>query len=178
MRYLLPLLCTFLLTSCETEEVYELATSNHDFIELEIDGEKMLMNARPQLSSNYYWYDGSNASVDIAHSTPDHLHSLELSLSGCDFGPADAPLRLGTKADNKSAAGCSAREQGVTISYTTFELGGSPGCPHLEGTPTQLSGTVSITEWSADGRVVGTFETDRTTAHDYTLRGRFETTLE
>ena len=180
MRHcLLSLFCIVMLFSCETEETYELATSSNDFIELEMDGQTLLLNARPQLySGNHYRNSDGTTTVSIGHSTADHLHVLSLNLSGCAFEPTDAPLTFGTKAVATTAASCSTEQQNVTISYTTFETRGSPSCPHLVGTPTDLSGTITIETWTPGGQVVGTFETDRTAAHDYTLRGRFQTTLE
>lgn len=176
-RLLLPLLFGILLSACQTKEVYELPTSDQDFIELDIDDRKLLMDARPTIGTGYYYRSEESTSMRIEHSTSDHLHALTLDLSGCAFGPEDAPMALGTKAAPGQTP-CSTKLPDVTIAYTTFETAGSYGCPHLVGEPTELTGTINIASWTADGRVTGTFETDRDAEHDYVLSGRFETTLE
>lgn len=180
MLRLLPLLFLLglagLFTSCETEETYELATSSQDFIELTIDGRDLLLNARPAVSSNYYYYEHGQGNLHIEHSTPDNLHAIYLNLADCGVEAGEAPRSFGTKAGE--SADCPPTEQEVTIGYTTFEMSGSPSCPHLEGVPTELTGTVTIDNWSEDGRVTGTFETDPTGTETHVLSGRFQTTLQ
>lgn len=164
-----------LLLACEAEERIELATSPQEFIELNLNGEELLLNARPSRSSSYYFTSSTQEGLRIEHASEDNRHVVFLDFADCVLTPGEAPRILGTKSNDSR---CSSTEDGhVVIGYTAFEMGGSAYCPHLEGVPTELTGTVTLTEWTADGWVEGTFETDPAGAEGYVLTGRFQTTV-
>lgn len=165
--FTLSLLCLLIL-SCETEEIYELATSDKDFIELQIGDETYLLNARPALSRTYF-LDNDRDVLRVERSTSDNLHALELNLESCELRKADLPKTVVT-----DAADCAGTYQTVEINYTTFAMNNDPVCPHLEGVPTELTGSVTIEEWTDDDYVTGTFSADPMDGTEHRLEGSFK----
>ena len=173
----LCLLLAGFLTACESSETYELATSDQDFIEVEIDGVKTLMNSRPVLESNYYYrdYNETGDQVYIEHSTPNNRQSIFLMVNDCDLNAQKGARTFAS--DGSGQTDCDPLTQTVSIGYTVFEMDGNVYCPHLEGVPTELPGTITIEEWTEDDYIRGTFETFSDAEHDYVLSGRFQTKL-
>ena len=170
IRTLLLLTVATYCTACEPAEGYELATSELSYIELDVDGQTLLLNAIPSVTVNSYYQDSEGEQLYIEHATADNTHLLSIALSGCDLGQSATTHVFGTKATGNATC---VDAQSVTISYTTLSLAGSAHCPYLTGEPNVLSGTVVIESWAEDGLVTGTFEADALEGHP--LSGRFQT---
>ena len=173
-RTLYLLFTLLLLIGCSAEERIELAPSAQEFIEVDINGEQLLFNARPSRNSSYYYIGSTKEGLRIEHATADNRYVLYLEFADCVLTPGEVPRTIGTKSQDSR---CAAEAGHVVIGYTTFEMSGSAACPHLDATPNQLSGTVSIEQWTADGWIEGTFETDPAGDDGLVLRGRFQTTV-
>ena len=174
ITFLLLTPCLFLFTACPTEETYELATSPETFIELEMDGETILLNSRPSVTSNYLYTEWGQDGLHLEHSTPDNRRAVFLNLTGCNLVNTKTARTLATGA---AAGDCSTEASTVTIGYTAFVQETRGACPHIAGVPTELDGTINIESWTEDGHVSGTFETFADEEHDYVLKGRFQSRL-
>lgn len=168
LRFLPCLLLAFALYGCDSEETYELSTSEEDFIRLQIGDQTYLMNARPELTATHFTSSGGWEKLEVQRSTEDHEHVIQLNLGDCSLKQAVLPKSFVT-----GAGTCGGSAQDVNIAYTTFDLGGSSGCPHLVGEPTQLAGTITIDSWGADDLITGSFESAAMDGDGHALRGTF-----
>jgi hypothetical protein len=171
--YFFLLLVSALCFGCETEEVYELPTSQENFIALNVDGQEILLNALPARTANYYYRDGTDNELYVEYTTSDNRHSLFLQLADCALAPGMMAKTF--RSGGETGADC---RREVTIGYTTFQMNESPSCPHLDGVPTLLTGRMTVDRWTANGQIEGSFESDPTGEEEYVLRGTFQTTLD